>query len=370
MVVVETDFRLKNLATVAQPTPYGCITDTSTDRPLRICSGYTTPGLPLLSSEDSLDCGNSLANDDSESDFNKCPIRIAPKHPLAHRAQCHNSSVVLSSQHPLQVRIYCDNLSKRPIKLENFPVYLNTDCEIRLLDKRAETILLPQLTTKFIQDQDLDVIPVTLTPKLIPTTRTANLSPSTTTEAESTLDSNDSETSPLQEDVSTTWYIWGIPTLATTIGVLGIALMTFICCYCSKYPMCAAALNKCKPACCDSSQSSEQSKSCLNCFGSKPAPPPVTMAELIENLRQRYPTAFTPTEQELRSLMPDYKPPPPAPKPSAPSEIEDSLNEPNHITVHKELSKSINNLTNNLTEARNLINNQFATASQNQTPKA
>ena len=88
------------LATMVTPSPYECEVGTRDENKIKICSGYTTPGLSQLSPEDSLDCGNSLAIDDSEEDFSKCPTTIAPDRPIAHRAKCHSSSAVLSSSKP------------------------------------------------------------------------------------------------------------------------------------------------------------------------------------------------------------------------------------------------------------------------------
>ena len=191
-----------------------------------------------------MDCGNALASDDSEPDFVKCPLQKAPKYPLAHRVQCHNSSAVLSSNKPLKIRIYCDSISRQPVKLDTFPVYLNTECEIRLLDNKAEkteTILLPQLATKFVQDRVLDVVPRTFTTikPLVTTEITA------TTAAVVVVSTTTSATLAL--GIATDTPAWVTPVLSSVCGLFVIVIILIFCCLCPKCKSCRAVWKKCKP---------------------------------------------------------------------------------------------------------------------------
>ena len=341
------------LASMLTPTPFGCTTEEKEDHQIKVCQGYTTPGLSQLSPELSLSCGSSLANDDSESDFFKCPSQPAPRRPLAHRVRCRNSSVVLSSTKPLTIRIYCDNISKRPLKLETFPSYLNTDCEIRLVDKNnVEAILLPQYNTKFLQERDLDVVVVTLSPTVLTTTTIAT-SQSTISNVVTTQGSLS-----LQLNVNAL-PSWVVPVLATFCGLFGVVLLVSIWCLCCKSDYCTSVRNKCTWSCCVSGSTNQQSTNC--CCWSCRSSSNTASGDAVEMLEQaviKNPN-YNPNEierQEIRPLIADNKsqilPPRSAPA-SAPPEDDDFNRE---IAFRREFSKS----NNALTETRNIINNQLA----------
>ena len=65
------------LASQVPPTPFGCSKESATEQNIRICIGYTTPGLSVMTPQDSIDCGNSLASYDSEADFIKMPFQTS-----------------------------------------------------------------------------------------------------------------------------------------------------------------------------------------------------------------------------------------------------------------------------------------------------
>ena len=341
------------LASLLTPTPFGCTMEEEEDHLIKVCQGYTTPGLSQLSPELSLNCGSALASDDSESDFSKCPSQTAPHRPLAHRVKCHNSSVVLSSNKPLVIRIYCDNISKRPLKLENSPSYLNTDCEIRLVDKNnVEAILLPQHNTKFLQERELDVIVVTLSPVAVTRTTTS-----------ATLASTISNVAATQRSLTLQLNVnalpsWVVPVLGTLCGFFVCVLLAIIWCLCCKSAYCTAVRNKCTWSCCTSGPTNQQSTNC--CCWSCRSSNKTASGDAVEMLEQaviKNPN-YTPNEverQELRPLITENKlqvlPPRSAPA-SAPPEDDDFSRE---MAFRREFSKS----NNALTETRNIINNQL-----------
>ena len=345
------------LATMVPPSPYDCEIEDQNDNRIKICSGYTTPGLSQLSPEDSLDCGNSLAMNDSEEDFNKCPTTRAPDRPIAHRANCHSSSAVLSSSKPLVIRIYCDTVSKRPIKLDTFPAYLNTDCEIKLLDNRAEMVLLPQYTTKFLQDRTLDVTVVTLSstnitkttarsPRLITTVST--IAPVVTTASSSTSDINLKLTDPN----------WMIPVFSALCVAIVLLVITIICCFCSKLGQCQAVWNKSRPTCCSPGDNIEQSTNC-NCCRTKSPKTSGDVLEMTEQIIVR-PHYAQSEKEENRPFLAERRPHTPSNKPpaSAPAEDEEFYRNVDNAALQRELSKS----NHTLAETRNVINNQFGIA--------
>jgi len=148
------------IALTQTPTPYGCQPyddDTRKDESIRVCKGYTTPGLEKMSSINSNICGVALSTIKGEIDFTKCPLERAPSAPLAYRVSCGNRSVVISSNKKLKIRVFCDGSSGTDVTLlESFPVYLQTECEIRQVEGGGfEPTLLPQLHSDFLIQQPL-----------------------------------------------------------------------------------------------------------------------------------------------------------------------------------------------------------------------
>jgi hypothetical protein len=142
------------------PTPFGCQREEDTNRNeenIRICRGYTTPGLETLSSIDSHICGVALSTLKGEVHFSKCPKKPAPSTPLAYRVSCDNKTVVISSVESLKIRVFCDGFSGTDITLlKSFPVYLQTNCEIKQIKTEGyEPVLLPQLHSDFLLQQPI-----------------------------------------------------------------------------------------------------------------------------------------------------------------------------------------------------------------------
>ena len=359
------------LASMVPPTPFGCSTNEVTEHNIKVCKGYSTPGLSILSPQDSVECGNSLASDDSEADFARCPTRSAPKFPTAHRARCLNSSAVISSSVPLSIRIYCDNLSTRPIKIDKFPAYLNTECEIKIIEKGGELILLPQETSKFLQERNLAIIAVT-GPPAAPTSATPSPSPRPSavrsvtppnTPTESSISSSDynNENENDESDDSD----WISIAFFSICGLIVISAITVICYLCSRLECCNTVMKKC-PACCSSSCNDEPSKNCCCwCRSAEKASGDADL-EMIERITVK--PYFTGSDkeaidqQEVKQLLMDQPSNRPVPA-SAPLD-EDSYNDPEYIKVQRELTKSRSRSINALPESRQTLNNQLTATSK------
>lgn len=146
------------LALTHTPVPYGCENQRNNQNQeddIKICKGYTTPGLESLSTIDSDICGAALSTIKGEVEFTKCPLTPAPSTPLAYRVSCGNRTVVISSIKSLKIRVFCDGSSGPTVTLlDSFPSYLKTECEVRQVEKGGfEPILLPQLHSDFIMQQ-------------------------------------------------------------------------------------------------------------------------------------------------------------------------------------------------------------------------
>lgn len=336
------------LASLSTPTPFGCVNDITTST-IRICQGYTTPGLSILRPEDSIDCGNSLAIDDLEADFSRCPSKPAPKFPVAYRVNCKGSQAVITSTKPIIIRVYCDNTSKRPLKLDTFPTYLNTRCEIRLLDDRTEIALLPQLMAKFAQDQILDVIPVTFA-----TSSSLTVSTTSSPVVSNTSAVLSSAVNPALMQSNS----WVEPTIISMCALAFGTLTVITCYFCCKTTFARAIRTRCTPSCCSPGSSGTQDAICSCCCkrAKPPKPPLPEVNELMEQIL-KYPHFLQERElqdrPEIKPLMTDNNTlsrPMPASAPAEEAEVE-------NITMQRELSKSSKSI-NTIAEIRNLLQQQ------------
>lgn len=341
------------LATMSTPSPFACEKEEN-DSSIKVCKGYSTPGIAILSPEDSIDCGNSLATDEAITDFTKCPSMPAPSFPMAHRVNCLNSSAIISSNKQLLVRVYCDNMSKRPFKLTTFPSLLNTDCEIRSVESRVESILLPQLVTKFSQERSLDLEIVTL-----PTLLSTSISPSR--EIATTI-STPIETTTQINQISrwTDLPTWVIPTTATTFIALFFTISIIVYCQCCKNSKCASVSKMSTDSCCSQKSVGRPSRNC--CCWCKSSDDPATsvdVLELAEKVVLKYPNFSEKDKQDLKQILTGLKTPAygsPTPVQIANAPLEEEFNEPEQILIQKELSKSFSTIPG----SRNLANNQIA----------
>jgi hypothetical protein len=277
----------KNLAIAQQPTPYECRTEKQQEentKLIKICTGYTTPGLAKLSPDDSIACGDSLVKEEKSEEFKHCPSIFAPSRPLAYRVQCNNKTAVITSLDPIEIRIYCNGNSRSPLALKHFPVYLDTECEIKLIGGQAESILLPQLQSNFIQPYSLDVDILEL-PAFIPV--------DTTIQPELSQAQN-----PILTPTSPDWLI---PTLSI-LGIAVLLMFTLILCLLKSTKGCKTVLKKCQPSCCSSGKLGPSKNCCCCCCRSSKPPSPVDEVELKEQFVVRQPPR-NPSEKENENKM-------------------------------------------------------------------
>ena len=267
-VVITSKYKL---ALTQTPTPFGCQNEEEADKKeekIRICRGYTTPGLETLSPIDSNICGVALSTLKGEVHFSKCPKIRAPSTPLAYRVSCDNKTVVISSMESLKIRVFCDGSSGTDITLlESFPVYLKTNCEIKQIKEGGfEPVLLPQLHSDFLLQQpaaSIEISPLNKAARLVQI-------PSPAPSANLTLNGTTTETPPL---INKEHALMGI---AGTSASLLSMVMTFClikhrkkftkyymryCCVCSKKynPFGCKDRACCKKKCCKGSSSASES---------------------------------------------------------------------------------------------------------------
>jgi hypothetical protein len=143
----------KNLALQEEPRPTGCTIVTINNENHKVCENYVTSGLEQLQPQASLACGNSLIFETEAEDFQKCTLVSPPTDPLAYRTDCKDSySLVISAATPLKIRVYCDTFLKDTMELVQFPAYLGTECEVKLINGDTERIIVPQIHNDFVQE--------------------------------------------------------------------------------------------------------------------------------------------------------------------------------------------------------------------------
>ena len=152
-------------ATESEPVPHQC-TKSEKDA-IQVCEGFQTTGPEEQHQQTLLTCGRALTQTNVSVDFNKCPTKPSPPNPLVYRANCDGERmVVLSSPYPLTIKVYCDTFVEESKQFNSFPVYIQTECEIREVLNETDKILLPQLQVDFHQQQRVRKI-VTMKPTTI-----------------------------------------------------------------------------------------------------------------------------------------------------------------------------------------------------------
>lgn len=144
-------------ATESEPLLHNCKTSPKEEIP--ICEGFQTSKVDTYPQSSLLICGRALTQKNISVDYDKCPQVPAPSIPLTYRASCDGERmVVLSSTHPLKIKVYCDTFVEESKQFDSFPVYIQTECEIREALNDTDKILLPQLQTDFLQQQRIKQI--------------------------------------------------------------------------------------------------------------------------------------------------------------------------------------------------------------------
>jgi len=125
-------------------------------------------GLDDFDKDKSISCGNSLFSKGLDPKFLECPLADAQKETLAYRAHFtlqeessddivdNNMATIVSSTKPISLNLLCDDVSKMKAKsfaVSNFPIQINTPCEIQEIKNDTSVTLLPQLNKDFVQNQ-------------------------------------------------------------------------------------------------------------------------------------------------------------------------------------------------------------------------
>ena len=139
---------------------------------IKACRSLTIPRAPVTHEQKMIDCAKALMRTDLGANIDKCPMVPAPSHPSAYRAHCNDSdphqTAIVNSNSPLKLSITCGGQDKAVKEFKQFPVRLDTECEIQEHDGDLRRIILPQIHKDFLQTQSLGQIvtpsPMTTTP--------------------------------------------------------------------------------------------------------------------------------------------------------------------------------------------------------------
>ena len=119
------------------PRPSGCVTNEAGNK---ICKGLSFDLVRNMSL-----CINALTGVNEE--IQHCPLQtMEPSSIVAHRVDCmDNFNLVIDSRIPLELAPVCNGNTNKHFKGQYFPLYLDTDCAIKVVSKDGDFTLLPQI---------------------------------------------------------------------------------------------------------------------------------------------------------------------------------------------------------------------------------
>ena len=116
----------------------------------RICDGYTKKLVQKSTYVDPAICLNAIMGLDSSADsIRKCPVSdIANSNPVGFRIDCSDHfNLVIDSKQPLFITPVCDGQDGESFMANHFPLFMNTDCEVRAKYERdpSQILIIPQV---------------------------------------------------------------------------------------------------------------------------------------------------------------------------------------------------------------------------------
>ena len=136
---------------------------------LKACRSVNVPFVTNEHQQKMIDCAKSLLNKDLSANLGRCPRLAAPSAPFAYRAQCNDSSqistTILNSVSPLKIAVVCNGQEHSIKEFSQFPVKMETECEIQEIEGEVKKVLLPQMQKDFLQDYYVANV-VTLAPEI------------------------------------------------------------------------------------------------------------------------------------------------------------------------------------------------------------
>lgn len=100
-------------------------------------------------------CAFALLSKDFSSNFTDCPRAPVHKRPTFYRADCDSTgqtSLVINSVAPLKANFICDGIESQSKDFTKFPTYINTGCEVQLIENGTAVSGLPQFNPDFLQN--------------------------------------------------------------------------------------------------------------------------------------------------------------------------------------------------------------------------
>ena len=126
----------------------------------KACRSINMPFVTNDHQQKMIDCAKALLNKDLSANVNRCPRSPAPSSPFAYRAQCdeasHVSTAILNSVSPVKVAVVCNGQEHSIKDFSQFPVKMETECEIQEIEGEVKKILLPQMQKDFLQNYFLE----------------------------------------------------------------------------------------------------------------------------------------------------------------------------------------------------------------------
>ena len=122
------------------------------NEPVKVCTGFSQAGSSLMNINDRSKCASALLSKVSANDIKSCPVTmIAAEEVTATRALCEGFKgevAVISAQKAIKISVRCTEVDERTLTYKMFPVKIQTECELRLVEGKTDKLLLPQINSE------------------------------------------------------------------------------------------------------------------------------------------------------------------------------------------------------------------------------
>ena len=151
----------KSLSFTSLPSILNCHSGMSdpSEKSVKVCSSFQQAGSSLMNISDRTKCATALLSKVSTEDIKFCPVSLAQSSSVtAVRAECVGFSgkvAIVSANKPVKITVKCSETNERTLTYKMFPIKIQTECELRLVEGKSEKLLLPHISSGLAANENI-----------------------------------------------------------------------------------------------------------------------------------------------------------------------------------------------------------------------